>query len=213
MTLAQLTTSATELPPDLLRFKHNKRIPKIIEQNVLIALSHYPELEHTPIRFVFKKNLKSNIMQAQPRVASFFKGREERGYQINISSMLRLMHSAIPIHQLPDNIMIGWIGHELGHVMDYEQRGRLGLISFGFTYLLSKKHRIEGETVADTFAVNHGLGKYIIDTKRFILSHAELPQAYKDKIARLYLSPDAIVEQVRKLEDKKVKAQLKALQK
>jgi hypothetical protein len=29
-----------------------------------------------------------------------------------------------------------------------------------------------------------------------------LPQAYKDKIARLYLSPEVIVEQVKKLEEK-----------
>jgi len=53
------------------------------------------------------------------------------------------------------------------------------------------------------------LGKYIIATKRFILDHAELPQAYKDKIARLYLSPDVIVEQIKKLEEKKLEVQQK----
>jgi hypothetical protein len=51
------------------------------------------------------------------------------------------------------------------------------------------------------------LGQYLIATKRFILDHAELPQAYKDKIARLYVSPDEITEQVRLLEEEKLAAQ------
>lgn len=211
MTIAVSNTSANELPAEIFKFKHNKHIPKVIERNVLIALSHYPELEHTTINFVFKKNIKGSVMQAQPLLSSVFKGRDERGYQINISAMLKLMHSAVPIHQLPDNIMIGWIGHELGHVMDYEQRSNIGLLGFGISYLLSKTYRIQGETTADTFAVNHGLGQYIIETKNFILDHAELPEVYKAKIARLYLSPEAIVEQVRILEEKKIKDQTKAL--
>ena len=36
--------------------------------------------------------------------------------------------------------------------------------------------------VADSLAVERGMGNYIVATKRFILDHAELPQAYKDKI-------------------------------
>lgn len=211
MTIAGLNTSASELPANVLKFKHNKHIPKVIERNVLIALSHYPELEHTTIRFVFKKNIKGSVMQAQPSLNSLFKSKAVRGYKVNISAMLKLMHSAVPIHQLPDAIMIGWIGHELGHIMDYERRSNMGMLGFGISYVLSKTYRIQSETAADTFAVNHGLGQYIIGTKRFILDHAELPEVYKAKIARLYLSPDAIVEQVRILEEKKIKSQMKAL--
>ena len=106
--------------------------------------------------------------------------------------------------------MIGWIGHELGHIMDYESRSNTGMVAFGYHYLRSGAYVKRVEVIADTYAVNHGLGEYIIATKRFILDHAELPQAYKDKIARLYLSPDDIVEQVRKLEEQKLKQQLEA---
>ena len=202
---------AGEVEPNLLKFKHNKQIPKIIEQPVLTALSYFPELKNTSIRFVFKKNINGSVMQAQPVLGSIFKGPGERTYQINISALFKLKHTAEPIHLLPDNIMIGWIGHELGHIRDYEQRGKLSLIGFGLTYVFSKKYRRLGELTADTYAVESGLGKYIIETKNFILDHAELPQAYKDKIARIYLSPDEIVEQVRKLEERKVNQQLKAL--
>lgn len=188
---------------ELADFKTNKKIPKIIEENVLIALSHYPELKETAIDFVFKKDIKKSVMQAQPKFGSLLNGKDGRAYQINISSMFKLTHSAVPIHQLPDSIIIGWIGHELGHIMDYENRSTLGILRFGFGYLLSERYLKKAEVIADTYAVNHGLGPYIIDTKRYILDNTDLPQAYKDRIARLYLSPDDIVEQVRKLEKAK----------
>ncbi len=188
--------------PKLEAFAANKTIPAVIRTNVLKALSHYPELRNTRIHFVFKKRIRKSVMQAQPVFTSLLKNRSNRSYRINISSVFRLTHNITPIHQLPDEIMIGWIGHELGHIMDYENRSNRGMVAFGYKYLASGRYVKQVEEIADTHAVNHGLGQYIIATKRFILDHAELPQAYKDKIARLYLSPDDIVEQVRKLEER-----------
>ncbi len=66
MIATQLNASSTEISPELLKFGKNKHIPKIIERSVLIALSHYPQLEHTSIKFVFKKNIHGSVMQAQP---------------------------------------------------------------------------------------------------------------------------------------------------
>ena len=176
----------------------NKTIPKIIENEVLKALSFYPELHETPIDFVFKRNIKRSVMQAQPKIGTMFGAK--RGYNINISALFRLTTSAIPIHQIPPDIMVGWIGHELGHVMDYENRDVVGMMRFGIGYLFSSKYIKQAERVADTYAVNHGLGSYIVKTKHFILNHANLSEKYKSKIARLYLSPDEIMEQVKKLE-------------
>jgi hypothetical protein len=170
-------------------FRENKKIPKVIENEVLKALSFYPELQNVSIHFVFKQNIKKSVMQAQPRIETMFTGKKNRGYNINISSLFKLTHTAIPIHQIPTDIMIGWIGHELGHVMDYHNRNVFGMIRFGFGYLFSTKYIQQAERVADTFAVMHGLGHYIIQTKNFILNHAELP--------------DDIVEQVRLLEVQK----------
>jgi hypothetical protein len=200
-----ITGASTGMAQDIKEFAANKRIPAVIEKNVLIALSHYPQLKNTAITFRFRKNIRGSVMQAQPVFTSLLKSRTQRRYLINISSMFRLTHTITPIHQLPDEIMIGWIGHELGHIMDYESRSNGGMIAFGYHYLRSGIYVRAVEEIADTYAVNHGLGHYIIATKRFILDHAELPQSYKDKIARLYLSPDDIVEQVRKLEENKLK--------
>jgi hypothetical protein len=211
MSTITISAKAIEDTPDSTALDTNKCIPKILQTPILKALSFFPDLRETHIRFVFKQHIKGSVMQAQPLPVSLFKSRENRQYQINISAMLKLVHSTTPIHQLPENILVGWIGHELGHIMDYEQRSKWGLVKFGISYLFSKRQRQLNETVADTYAVNQGLAPYIIETKKFILNHAELPKAYKEKIARLYLSPDDIVEQVRKLEEKKLQDQKKAL--
>lgn len=190
--------------PELLVYRHNKQIPAILEKNILTALSFYPELVNTTIHFIFKADIKTSVMQAQPVFTTLLQRRKNRRYRINISVHFKLIHSQIPIHQIPDEVMIGWIGHELGHILDYENRSNAGVISFGYRYISSPAYVKEAERVADTYAVERGLGKYIIATKRFILDHAELPQSYKNKIARLYLSPDVIVELVKKLEEKKL---------
>ncbi|MGA0559100.1 hypothetical protein ACO2Q8_20755 [Larkinella sp. VNQ87] len=200
-------TKKPDIPPELAVFKTNKTIPAVIEKQVLTALSFYPELKNTVIRFVFKRRIKSSVMQAQPVFRTILQGRENRAYRINISAVFRLTHSVVPIHQLPDVILIGWIGHELGHIMDYENRSNAGLVGFGISYVFSPAYVRKVERIADTYAVERGLGPYLVETKRFILDHAELPQTYKDKIARLYVSPEEIVEQVKKLEEAKVAEQ------
>jgi exoribonuclease R len=205
--LTQLMNTTDKPIPELLEFSRNKQIPGILEKNVLKALSFYPQLKNTSISFVLKDNIKNSVMQAQPVFRTLLKNRSKRSYRINVSTMFKLTHSAVSIHQLPDEVMIGWLGHELGHIMDYENRSNAGLVSFGYNYYFSGKYVKSAETTADTYAVNQGLGNYLVATKRFILDHAELPQAYKNKIARLYLSPDDIVEQVRKLEESKLAQQ------
>ncbi|GAB3905643.1 hypothetical protein GCM10028803_36800 [Larkinella knui] len=211
MLTSGITAQNREITPELAEFRMNKTIPAVIEKNVLVALSFYPELKNTAIRFVFKQRIKSSVMQAQPVFRSLINRRSARSYRIYISAMFKLTHTAIPIHQIPDAIMIGWIGHELGHIMDYENRSNLGLIGFGLSYVLSAGYIKKVERIADAYAVSHGLGSYLVETKQFILNHAELPQAYKDKIARLYVSPAEIVEQVKKQEEEKLEKQKKEL--
>jgi hypothetical protein len=197
-----------QVSSELLQFGNNKTIPTAIERNVLTALSFFPELNNCKINFRFKKNIKSSVMQAQPQFASLLRARRRRRYNINISEQFKLIHTRMPILQIPDTVMIGWIGHELGHILDYESKTNGGMVAFGYRYYFHEAFVRRAEMMADSLAVERGMGDYIVATKRFILDHADLPQAYKDKISRLYLSPDVIVEQVRKLEEKKAQEKL-----
>jgi len=197
-------TTSIELLPDLEIYCANKKIPGAIRQQILKALSFYPELINTDISFIFKPSIKSSIMQAQPVFTSLLYGRKQRRYRINISHQFRLIHSKMAITSIPNDVMIGWIGHELGHILDYEGRSNAAMVAFGYKYYFHSSFVKHAEMLADSYAVERGMGDYIVSTKRFILDHAELPQAYKNKIARLYLSPDVIVEKVKELEERRM---------
>ncbi|RCW89814.1 hypothetical protein [Winogradskyella arenosi] len=168
-------------------------IPESIRANVDKALDYYPELEDTAIEFRFKKNIKKSTMQARPTFGSFFKSRKNRRYVILISEIFKIADKEFLTRHIPDDIFIGWIGHELGHVMDYQNRDKLNLVWFGLKYVFSQKHIVEAERAADAFAVNHGMEDYILKTKDFILNHADITPSYKERIKKFYLSPEEIM--------------------
>jgi hypothetical protein len=168
-------------------------IPHEIKAEAIVALSHYPELANTTIEFKFKKHIKKSTMQAQPSFWSVFKPKKKRSYKILISEKIKIADSVYFTKDMPSEIMIGWLGHELGHVMDFEQRSGLNLIGFGIKYITSKKYIRGAERRADAYAVTHGMESYILATKEFILEKAGLTQKYIDRIKNFYLSPEEIM--------------------
>jgi len=172
----------------------NMIFPDNIKKEALEALSFYPELAQTAIEFKFKDNIKKSTMQAQPRFASFFKSKENREYIILISRNIQIEGERFTMDDIPSDVKIGWIGHELGHVLDYSHRTNVGMLIFGIKYLFSSAHIKEVERAADTFAISHGMGDYILKTKNFILENADLSEKYKERIRRLYISPEEVME-------------------
>ena len=134
-------------------YGYKKTIPEEIYFPVLKALSFYPELKDTPIIFRFKKPNGKTIMSAQPVVKTMFGLLVQRAYYVNISRHIKLGSDSLLIEDLPEDVLIGWLGHELGHVMDYHQRSVVGMIWFGLNYWLSKPFVKGAERVADEFAV------------------------------------------------------------
>ncbi|MBW2962585.1 hypothetical protein [Mesonia aestuariivivens] len=190
----------------------NKEIPLSIKDQVEVALSYYPQLKDTPIAFKFKKEIKKSTMQAQPSFVSFLKSRKNRAYVILISEKFHIEEEEFSILNVEDEVLIGWIGHELGHVMDYRERSTLGMAAFGLKYLFSTAHIQEVERAADTYAVKHGMYQYILATKNFILNNTSISPKYKNRIKRLYMSPEEIMELVNHLDiadvEKKVEKEL-----
>lgn len=171
-------------------------IPDQIKEEAEMALSYFPELKEIAIEFRFKRNIKKSTMLAQPAIRTIFKDKTKRAYIIFISETFKISNKRFLTKHIPSDIMIGWLGHELGHVMDYQKRSWFNLIIFGIKYLFVEKHIVEAERAADTFAVQHGMYDYILKTKNFILNHANITERYKNRIKKYYLSPEEIMELV-----------------
>jgi hypothetical protein len=180
------------------KYSNNKLIPDELRVVILKALSFYPKLQNIEIDFVFSEHIRKSVMQAQPRYLSMYGSRRRRTYLIKISRNFELMGNKIPIQELPEKVLIGWIGHELGHIMDYLKRNNWSMILFGIGYYTSKSFIMAAERVADTYAIDHGLGDYILATKDFILHEAGLPEKYISRIKKLYLSPEEVMALVEK---------------
>lgn len=171
----------------------NKIIPDLIKDEATTALSFYPELESTYIEFKFKPSLKKSLMKAQPKFSSLFRSKKYRKYVILMSRNFTLDGIQLDFNTIPKNVLIGWLGHELGHIMDYRNRSNLNLISFGINYFFSGNFIRQAERTADTYAVAHQMRPYILATKNYILNHADLSEKYKARIQKLYLSPDELL--------------------
>ena len=176
----------------------NKIIPEQIKEEAIKALTFFPELYDTAIEFKFKNNIKKSTMQAQPRFASFFKAKENREYVILISRKIQIDGEEFTMADIPSDVKVGWIGHELGHIMDYRNRTNMGMVIFGLKYLFSPLHIKEVERAADTYAIQHGMGDYILMTKNFILENTHLSEKYKERIRNLYISPEEVMELINK---------------
>lgn len=176
-------------------------IPEEIKEEVAAAMEYFPQLKEVEIEFKFKKNIKHSTMQAQPSAGSFFKHRRKRSYKIFISEKFKITDKEFLTKHLPSDVLIGWIGHELGHIMDYQNRSKLNLIGFGLNYLFSDKHIVNAERAADTYAVKQGMSEYILLTKNFILNHADITDEYKNRMKKYYLSPEEIMHLVEEAEE------------
>ena len=183
-------------------YQENKIVPKDIFEEVKTALSFYPQLKDVSIEFQYKDDIKKSFMQAQPDFGNLFKGKNDRTYNIYISSRFKIEGEEFSMADVPSDVLIGWLGHELGHVMDYRDKTAMGLVIFGLRYVTSDNYIKRAEKAADVYAVNHGMADYILSTKDFILNNSSLSDEYKERIARLYLSPEEIVVLVNELEEK-----------
>ncbi|MAU72001.1 MAG: hypothetical protein CML04_07880 [Pseudozobellia sp.] len=185
----------------LISLNAQHQAPKSIQAEAEKALSYYPELNQTSVKFKFKPNIPKSTMRAQPTFWSLFRSRKKRKYVVLISKRVKISDRIFLTEDIPEEIMVGWLGHELGHIMDYKNRSSWNLIWFGIKYSFSGAYIREAERAADTYAVSHGMADYILKTKSFILDNAEIEESYKERIRKYYLSPKEILKLVNEKEE------------
>lgn len=166
-------------------------IPKYRLQ-ILIALSFYPELKDIQIDFAYK-NI-NTTMQCQPTINSLLKN-SKMEYIIYINNTKDF--SGVLIDDVPFNAQIGLIGHEIAHVIDFEKGNRKDVISRGFDYL-NESSKKEYEFFIDSLTIAYGLGWQLYDWSFFSLNNSKSSQEYKDFKKRVYMTPELILEQIKR---------------
>ena len=173
--------------------KHKIRA-KALEKEIIKALSYYPHLEDYVIVFRFRIIESKSYMLAQPRMRSMILPRRWRQFEIIISKNYFTKNPKFEDGRVPSDIVVGWIGHELGHVTDYLDRSSVNLALFGIKYYYQQAFIKKAEISADTFAVHAGLIDYLVVSKKFGRDPKYFSQDYINKLNQLYPSVEDVLE-------------------
>ena len=149
------------------------------------AFSKYSELHPRHVVLTYKI-VKGSTMKAQPIINLRTLFSKEKQYRVTLAHTVRDTDDII-VSELPEDVLIGWFAHELGHVIEYLPFSNFQMIIYGLRYLISSNFRKEVEYAADLVALDHGFHAEIMATKRFILEHDLLEENYKQKIRRYYM--------------------------
>lgn len=167
---------------------HFKNVNSLHIKNCFLeALQGFPPLRDRHISLV-QRPISKTTMRAQPVLGISFWLKPKRRFKVEINNRAKI-GSMIQMEDLERPVLIGWFAHELGHIMDYLERGPMSMIGFALGYLFFPTFRTGAERRADLYAIDYGFADYILATKKFILEQSELSNTYKRRIERYYMSP------------------------
>jgi len=185
----EFKTHITELRNE---FGKNKIIPDELELECLVALSFYPELKNTDIEFRFGEL--NFTMVSKPRFSSILENRTRRRYLIIIQKS-GLSKNNLEWSELSFNALVGWIGHELGHVLHYSHKSSGGIVFMGAKYAFPA-YRRKMERFTDQLAIQHNLGYALYEGVDYTLNCSNASAHYKNNQVKYYLGPDEILARI-----------------
>ncbi len=182
----------------------NKTIPAEFEKQILFALSYFPELSQSKIKFRLKRS-NSGIIATRPAWTSIFRRSSRRTYIVIINDL-----PADPSARLiqwrnsPVNGQVGIIGHELCHILYFNNRSGRGLVGLGIRHV-SRRFMDNFENKTDSVNIERGLGYQLYDwniylRKAFGMKNPELgPDPFlADEMRERYMSPASIRRMISK---------------
>lgn len=146
-------------------YGRNKEILPQFALPTLIALSYFPELEDTHIRFVFKDAY--SPLRTKPNTWGIWRKGPNRSYTVTISDSSQFKLEFILLPFMGFNARIGVIGHELSHVADFSAMNIFQLAGSGIGHIST--HYIDRfEYRTDSICIAHGLGYQLMEWSKFV---------------------------------------------
>ena len=178
-----------------------KDCPKSIIPAAREALSAFPKLHDLKIKFAFSSmNSVDATMLAQPEFTSTLFNIKTKEFIIYINNN-KGTSKGLNYSELSKDIQVGWIAHELGHILDYKERNKLSMIGLGVNYYLLPKFKQKIEHAADKIAINRGLGRELLAGVEYLLNNPDISERYKRKFKKYYLSVDEIKFYIQRYEE------------
>ena len=174
--------------------KELKTNDKRIKTAFYLALSHYPELHQKKITLRLKSI--QSTMQAQPDAAFLFKLKRNRGYHIFVNNNYE--PTGIDYRELSFNALVGWLGHEFAHLIDYSSMKNRELLGFVTAYVFDKRETRRTERQADRETIKRGLGVQLLDGVAFFEKNEKVSKRYRKKKNKNYLSEEEIITAINK---------------
>jgi len=106
-----------------------------------------------------------------------------------------LSKNSIDWRDLSFNAIVGWIGHELGHVLHYSHRSSGGIMFVGMKYAVPG-YRRKMERFTDQLAIQHQLGYALYEGVEYTLKSSQASEHYKQSQEKFYLNPEEIIARI-----------------
>ena len=95
--------------------------------------------------------------------------------------------------------MVGWFGHELGHVLHCSHKSSGGILFVGMKYGVPG-YRRKIERFTDQLAIQHHLGYALYEGVAYTLDSSHASEHYKQSQEKFYLNPDEIIARIHSTE-------------
>lgn len=169
--------------------KENEDFQKEWQRALVKALEYYPKIKKNEVILQFKKQ--KQCARCYPSIDFLYKSQNKRTYIIAIS--IRFPYKDF-LQTLTFGEKLGWLGHELAHIIEYKSLTKLRLIRWLFKYITSTSFRINREYNTDKVTIKHGLGNELKAGVEKTLTSTILPEKSKVITQSEYMSPKEISE-------------------
>lgn len=177
------------------RFGENKFVPDSLKLPFYVALSYYPELHNSKIKI--EGRIMFTTMEARPANSSVFKKADNRTYKVYINNR-KGKSKGINLAKLNFNSRVGFFGHELAHLLSYQNRNSFELLGMGLKYVFSKKYKRYTERETDLETIKRGLGYPLYESKKRILKDKSLgtSRAYRRNARKNYMTDAEVLQSI-----------------
>ena len=139
----------------------------------------YPQLKNKHIKLIFKRGW-FFTMRSGIEFPSLWK--KERVYFVAVNTN---KFDGI-LSQLSEDDLVGWFGHELGHIVEYNEMTNREFIFFVIRYLFDVRFRFLVERRVNALTVNSGFAKELIGAWETFVNLEGVNKKYQQYIIKNY---------------------------